>query len=242
MAKPNTSRKAPLAEQRGLRPPLMLDTSLFAFMLRGNIEDVAGAFVRELKAKRWKKAVPLADLPEWDWSSKRVSYYPFQLRGHSWTTLTHTFRVPQKFSIGSWKRIAEHLGTRAIIAGHSDSAGTFDYLLYDSAKLAEIFHWHGPKPFHAFTPEEFERLERGLISPPPEYCAASRVRELDVADHKALQGKKGKAFVEHLHRLFDGFFRSQNAFLAFNRYPDRPYFPPDEATDEDIVRIDFVEV
>jgi hypothetical protein len=45
-------------------------------------------------------------------------------------------------------------------------------------------------------------------------------------------------------RVADDFLKSQDAFLAFNIMdePDREYFPLAEAADEDIVRMDVVEM
>jgi hypothetical protein len=84
--------------------------------------------------------------------------------------------------------------------------------------------------------------QQGFGGVPFGYYGASKARRLPVADFKAL--KKGVDFYPHVERLFDEFLKSQDAFLAFNVMdePGTEYFPIAEATDDDIARIDVIEI
>jgi len=99
--------------------------------------------------------------------------------------------------------------------------------------------------FHTLTPAEFAQVEeRGAFAySPHNYYCASKIRTLDYSDFEVLSTKKGKKYSEHLDHLFDGFLRSQDAFVAFNLWEDvgREYFPLFDVPDADIVRIDVVE-
>jgi hypothetical protein len=213
--------------------------ALCAMLVRADVEQTAGALARDLKTKKWQKSVPRADLPECDLRTPRL--YPFQYRGHAWTTVVHRFAFYDDVA----KRLSATLRTRALCAGYEDTSYCFDYALYDSGKLVEAFHWGDSQEFSLLTPAEFTQVEeRGVFSCAPHgYYAVSKVRKLPVADFEALSKKVRKQFGEHLDHLFDEFLRSQDAFLAFNIMdePGREYFALAEASDDEVVRIDVVQ-
>jgi hypothetical protein len=240
MSKTKKTPKIPLAERRGLQGPFQVDLSFFALLVQAGIDKVAGCFAREMKARRHKEDVGRADLPDCDVFGN--VYFPFQLRGHSWTTVIHRIDDKLMFSPQLAKRLSAQLKTKAIFAGDHDTGGTTDYIMYDGGKLAEVFHWHDMDPFHTLTPAEIAKVEREPFGGVPfGYYGASRARKLPLADFKALE--QGVDFYPCVERLFDGFLKSQDAFLAFNLMdePGTEYFPIAEATDEDIVRIDVIE-
>ena len=239
LKKPTT----PLAERRGLQDPFHHDLSLFVLLIQADIERVTDLFAREMKAKRVKKGVARADLPDCDVFG--TTFFPFQYREHKWTTIVHRLDEKFRFSPALARRLSEKLRTRAIFAGDHDTAGTIDYIMYDSGNLAEVFHWHALVKFHTLTPAEYKQVESaGFAKVPCGYYGASKVRELAVPDFAALFTKRGERFNQHVEHLIDEFLRTQDAFLALNwrDVPDTEYFPLAEATDEDVRRIDIVEV
>src|SRR5262249_36860898 len=156
------------------------------------------------------------------------------LRGHSWTTVIAQLDSKFLFSPLLAKRLSAQLRTKAIFAGDHDTGGTTDYIMYDSGKLAEVFHWHDYDAFHILTPSEFTKVEKvGFGALPFGYYGASKARKLPTADFKAL--KQGVDFYPHVERLFDEFLKSQDAFLSFNVMDDPEHFPLAEASNEDIV-------
>jgi hypothetical protein len=99
------------------------------------------------------------------------------------------------------------------------------------------------------TATEFAKVEKaGFGGISHGYYAASKARKLPVANYQALNRKalikQGVEFYAQVERLVDDFLKSQDAFLAFNVMgePGTEYFPSGEATDEDIVRMDVVEM
>ena len=240
MKKTKKKREIRLAERRGLQGPFQSDLSIFALLVQADIDKVAVCFAREMKARRHKKDVARGDLPDCDVFGN--IYFPFQLCGHSWTTVIHRIDDKLLFSPQLAKRLSAQLKTKAIFAGDHDTGGTTDYIMYDGGKLAEVFHWHDLAPFHVLTPAEIAKVEKQPLGAIPfGYYGASRARKLPLADFKAL--KRGVDFYPCVERLFDGFLKSQDAFLAFNLMddPGTEYFPIAEACDEDIVRIDVIE-
>jgi hypothetical protein len=242
MPKANKTPKVPMAQRRGLQDPFHHDLSFFILLVRADIDRVTDVFAREMKAKRVKKGVARNKLPDCDVFGR--TFFPFQYRGHSWTTVIHQLDEKFRYSPALARRLSEELRTKAIFAGDHDTAGTIDYILYDSGKLAEVFHWHDLEKFHVLTPAEFKQVESsGFSQCPHGYYGASKVRELAVADFNALFSKRGEKFNAHVEHLIDEFLRSQDAFLSIN-WRDEPgteYFPLAEATDAHIVRIDIVE-
>jgi hypothetical protein len=242
MGKGKTEPKAPLTQRRGLQDPFHHDLSLFVLLVQAEIDKVTDPFAREIKAKRVTKGVARSTLPDCDVFGTR--FFPFQYRGHSWTTVIHTIDDEFKYSPELARKLSAKLGTKAIFAGHQDTAGTSDYIMYDLGKLAEVFHWHGLEEFHTLSPAEFARVESdGFLEVPRGYYAGSEVRELNVTDFEALFSKRGEKFNQHIEHLIDDFLRSQDAFLSLNWRGEQgtDFFPLAEATDEEIVRIDVVE-
>jgi hypothetical protein len=241
MAKTKKTPKAPLAERRGLQGPFQVDLSFFALLVKADIGKAADCFAREMAARRHLKNVTRTDLPECDVFGD--VYIPYQFRGHSWTTVVHQIDRKFKFSPLLARQLSLKLKTRAIFAGDHDTGGTTDWIMYDSGKLAEVFHWHQWSAFHTLSPAEVAKIEKkGFNDVPCGYYAMSKMRKLPAMDYKAL--KQGVDFYPHVEGLFDEFLKSQDAFLAFNVMdePGREYFPLAEATDEDIVGIDVVEI
>src|SRR5882672_10734814 len=231
--------KTPIAERRGLRGSMQLPDALCAMLVRADVEQTAGALARDLKTKKWQKNVPRSELPDCDLYTARL--YPFEYHGHGWTTVVHRCAFDDLVA----KRLSSVLKTRAVVVSYEDTSGAYDYIAFDSGKLAEAFHLTDWNEFHTLTPVEIAQVEeRGVFgfAAQPYFCV-SKVRKLDVADFKALSKKVRKQFAEHLDRLFDEFLRSQDAFLGFNIMdePGREYFPLAEATDDEIVRIDVIE-
>jgi hypothetical protein len=208
-------------------------------LIRADVEQTAGALTRELKIKKWQKNVPRGKMTDCDLRTCRL--YPFQYSNHAWTTVIHRFAFYDDVA----KRLSAALRTRALCVGYEDTFYSFDYALYDSGRLVEVFHCADPAEFSALTPAEFAQVEdRGVFSCTPRgYFATSKARKLSVADFEALCKKARKQFGEHIDPLFDDFLRSQDAFLAFNIMddPGKEYFALAEASDDEIVRIDVVE-
>jgi hypothetical protein len=218
---------------------MQLPDALCAMLVRADVEQTAGALARDLKTKKWQKNVPRDELPDCDLYTPR--FYPFQYRGQEWTTVVHRCAFDDLVA----KRLSSALKTRAVWVSHEDTSGAYDYIAFDSGKLAEAFHLTDWQEFHTLTPAETTAVEeRGVFgfAPQPYFCV-SKVRKLDVADFKALSKKVRKQFGEHLDRLFDEFLKSQDAFLGFNimDQPGREYFPLAEASDDEIARIDIVQ-
>jgi len=242
MAESKRAPRIPLAERRGLHGPFSHDLSIFALLVRAEIERVTDLFAKEMNAKRVKKGVERSDLSDCDVFGS--TFFPFQLRGHAWTTVIHRLDDECRYSPALARRISAELHTRSIFCGDHDTAGTIDYILYDSGNLAEVFHWHDLVKFHSLTPAEFAQVEReGFSRAAGAYYAASNVRKLEVTEYEALYKKRGEKFNEHVEHLIDGFLRSQDAFLSINvtDEPDTEYFPLYEAREGDLARIDIVE-
>jgi hypothetical protein len=238
MPQPKKS-KSPIAERRGLQGSMHLPDSLCAMLVRADVEPTARALARELKTKKWRKNVPRNELPDCDLYAPR--FYPFQYRGHSWTTVVHRCAFDDLVS----RKLSSVLKTRTVWVDHEDTSGSYDYIAFDRGRLTEAFHLADWREFHVLTPAEMVAVEeRGVFNfaAQPFYCV-SRIRKLNVADFKALCKKVRKPFGEHLDRLFDEFLRSQDAFLGFNIFdvPGKEYFPLAEASDNEISRIDVIE-
>jgi hypothetical protein len=219
---------------------MILPDALCVTLVRAGVEETAGALAHELKTKRWQKAVPRADMPRGDLYELR--FYPFQYRGHAWTTIVHRFGFDDLAS----KRISVALGTSVIWLCHEDTSSSWAYSLFTSGKLGEVFSVNDAQEFHTLEPAEFTQVEeRGVFKCPSRhsYYCSSKVRTLNVADYEALCANKCKKFGAQLDHLIDGFLRSQDAFVAFNLWEEegREYFPLFDVADTDIVRIDVVE-
>jgi hypothetical protein len=231
--------KTPIAERRGLQGSMQLPDALCAMLVRADVEQTVGALARDLETKRWQKKVPRSELPDCDLCTPR--FYPFQYRGHEWTTVVHRCAFDDLVA----KRLSSVLRTRATFVSYEDRSGAYDYIAFDSGKLAEAFHLTDWQEFHTLTPAETAQVEeRGVFgfAAQPYFCV-SKDRKLDLADFKALTKKTRKQFGEHLDRFFDEFLRSQDAFLGFNIMdePGREYFPLAEASDDEIARIDVIQ-
>ncbi len=231
--------KTPIAGRRGLHGSMHLPDALCAMLVRADVEQTAGALARDLKTRKWQKNVPRGELPDCDAYTPR--FYPFQYRGQDWTTVVHRCAFDDLVA----KRLSSALRTGAICVGYEDTSNAYDYVAFDSGKLAEAFHLTDCQEFHTLTAAETAAVEeRGVFgfAPQPYFCV-SKVRRLDIADFKALSKKVRKQFSEHLDYLFDEFLKSQDAFLGFNimDLPGKEYFPLAEATDDEIARIDVVE-
>src|SRR5215467_12681569 len=83
----------PIAERRGLQGPFHHDRSFFVLLVKADIEQVTRLFAREMKAKRVREGAARADLPDCDVYGN--TFFPFQYRGHAWTTVVH--RLDDKF-------------------------------------------------------------------------------------------------------------------------------------------------
>ena len=145
------------------------------------------------------------------------------------------------------KRLSAALNTSAIWIGYEDVSGSWDYTLFESGGLREVFHVHDPAHFQALDASEMRRLdERGLVkcSPPIRhgYFAGAEGR-LARAEFEKLSGLKGRRYGEHLDGLFDSFLRRHDAYAGFNTLGEvgTEFYPLDEAADEEIERIDLVE-
>jgi hypothetical protein len=234
--------RIPIAERRGLHGPFQVDLSFYALLVRADITTVADAFAREMKAKKHSKGLSRADLPDCDPDGNL--YFPFQLRGHLWTTVVHRMDDKFRFSPLLAKRLSEHLKSQTIFAGDHDTGGTTDWVMYERGKLAEVFHWHDWEELHLLTPAEVVRAEKEsfLKYNPCAYYAFSNVRKLPVNEYKAL--RQGVEFHERVNYLLDSFLKCQDAFLSFNLMdePGREYHPLAEASDDDIARVDVVKV
>ena len=153
------------------------------------------------------------------------------------TTYTGDVQVLRAMKVGARAYLLktlldkELLGTiRAVHSGKKALSAEASYELAEHAADESL------------TPAEIAKVEREPFGGVPfGYYGASRARKLPLADFKALE--QGVDFYPCVERLFDGFLKSQDAFLAFNLMdePGTEYFPIAEATDEDIVRIDVIE-
>jgi hypothetical protein len=231
--------KTPIAERRGLQGSMQLPDALCAMLVRADVDQTAGALARDLKTKKWQSNVPRSELPDCDLYTPR--FYPFQYRGHAWTTVVHRCAFDDLVA----RRLSSVLKTRAAFVSYEDTSGAYDYIAFDSGKLAEAFHLTDWQEFHTLTPAETAQVEeRGVFgfAAQPYFCV-SKARKLDLADFKTLSNKTRKQFGEHRDRFFDEFLRSQDAFLGFNIMdePGREYFPLAEASDKEIARIDVIE-
>src|SRR4029078_7156265 len=121
--------------RRGLQPPFASDYSLFVLLVHSDLEKLIPHFMREIRAQRWAKNVVRRALPECELDAS--VYYPFQLSGHSWSTIIHRLDSKGRFGVGLCKRLSASLAERVIFAGDHDTAGTVDYILFDSGKLSE---------------------------------------------------------------------------------------------------------
>jgi hypothetical protein len=233
----------PIAERRGIQAFMAVGDASCAMLVRADVEQTARELARDLGTENWRKDVPRKALPACGLRDPR--FYPFQYRGHDWTTVVHRYEFMDDLA----KRLSAALRIRAIWVGYEDVSGSTDYTLYDSGRLKEVFHLFDPKAFHALEPAEMELLDRrgglarGVPPLPHGYFAGSQVRSLNLADFKALLTLKGRQYGEHLERLFDDFLRSQDAFLGFNGLGEvgTEFYPLDEAGDDEILRIDVVE-
>jgi hypothetical protein len=228
----------PIAKRRGLQGSMQMPDALAAMLVRADVEQTAGALAKHLKTKKWQKSVPRAKLPECDLFKPR--FYPFLYRGHDWTTVVHRFAFFDDVA----KQLSAVLRTRAIWASYEDTSFCFDYALYDSGKLIEVFHLSDPKEFSSLTKTEFAAVEKGGICAFAPHCffADSKIRKLDTADFKAPSKNVQTLFGQRLDNLFDEFLRNRDAFLGFNimDIPGREYFPLAEASDDEVVRIDVI--
>ena len=233
----------PIAERRGLEGPFDHDLSLFALLVRADIDAVTDIFSYELGATRVRKGVTRAEL--FGGGEFGSTFCPFQYRGHRWMTVISELEQSSGYTAGLARRLSEKLGTRAIFAGSHDTAGTIDYILYDRGKLAEVFHWGDLVRFHTLTPSEFQQVEKnGFSKPPYGYYAASKVRELNVSEYEALLKKKGEKFNQHVDGLIDAFLRDQDAYLTLNWMNESgtEFSPKKTGAEANFARIDIVEV
>ncbi len=241
MPKAKKSTKTQLATRRGLQDRFMHDSSYYGLLIHADIAEVTDLLAKELKAKRVTKGVPIKDLPG-SWPDE-MKFFPFQYRGHAWTTVIHTMDTKLTYSPALALRLSEKLKTRTIMAGSNDDFGAIDYIMFNSGKLAEVFHWHGSKELHTPTPDEVSAIERNALTILPHgFYAMSKARTVAPEYFQSLL-TPGKKFNDTLAPLIDDFFKSQDAFFALNWWgePETETHPLAEATDEDLVRIDFIE-
>jgi hypothetical protein len=143
------------------------DTNESVLLVRGPVEDVAGAFVKLKKAQVWKQE--MQDIPI-------IVYYPscivFQLKGHPWVTVFQLTGVggdlgPKPADAASLSRT---LGTRAIYFGNSDTASATRFDVYEKGRRLEYFELfegikfestlHDPKQVPEDGPEIYPFVDR----------------------------------------------------------------------------------
>jgi hypothetical protein len=238
MPKTKKPAKVPFAQRRGLEGRFGHDLSFFFLLVRADIDPVTDALAREIKAKKVTKGVPREDLPECDPFSGKT-FYPFQYRGHPWTTIVHKLDFYPKVA----QQLSKKLHTRALLAGEQDTAGTIEYILFEDGQLAECFHWHDLVHFRQVNPAELALDEHGFPKGGHGYYAGSKFQKLNSPDFEELFTKRGNKFNDHVDHLLDEFLKGQDAYLGHNWMgePGTEFFPLAEATDEDILRIDVIE-
>jgi hypothetical protein len=97
-------KEAPLAERRGVFQPFdyCITKRLAALLVSADVGRTAKALAREIGAKRWERDVFGKKL-----QVEGLSYSPFQLRGHNWTTIIGMLRfriVEMKFNAKAQRR------------------------------------------------------------------------------------------------------------------------------------------
>lgn|GEM_PF-2849478 len=233
-------KRSGLAERRGFRGEIETDSDLCALLLRADIDEAAGAFAKQVKAKQWKKGVPRAKFPR-NWFDG-PHYCVYQLQGHPWTTLLHEY-AKTTFTEQVARDLSASLRSRVIFTGSQDTAGVSWYILFDSGRLAEVFFLHDERSdeFHTLTDAQFAGVERhGFAKTPHGYYCASRARKISEARCRALCAcESGDEAILKLNRIIDDFLKSQDAYLAF---PTAMDFTLARAADSDFVRLDLIEV
>src|SRR5882762_6938301 len=84
--------QTPLAERRGVFQPFNYHTTdkLAAILICADVEKTSRALARKIKAQAWEKNVfgrPVR--------VEGLFYNPFQLRGHTWTTINGLLRLEE---------------------------------------------------------------------------------------------------------------------------------------------------
>ena len=122
-----------MSERRGVGT---FDSNEVVLLVRGTVEEVAGAFVKHKKARTWQKEVQNTPI-----AVAHPSYLILQIAGHPWVTIINfggIFNSPLPKPEDA-KALSRLLKRRAIYFGNSDTASATRFDLYEKGRRLEYF-------------------------------------------------------------------------------------------------------
>jgi len=220
----------PLAERRGVFQPFNYQATdkLAAILVCADVEKTSGALARGIKAKVWKKNV--FDKPI------RVEgpfYNPFQLRGHSWTTIIGLLRLEEPpFSDALAQQLSASLKAKVIFFSYEDTSAIVLLLLFDKGELVEVLVNDGNSRLEILDRPKVLKFQNGGW--PGGFYFHSQNRRLG----------RGMLTQTSYNSFVDDFLRRQNAWLCFDGTSSVSggcaTFTLDEGEKGDVLRADLV--
>lgn len=194
-----------------------------------DVEKTSRALQKSFKGKGWQKDVC--------GKSVRVDglfYNPFQLRGHSWTTIIGLLRTEEpQFSEVLAQQLSAGLKTKTIFFGYEGTSGIALLLLFQKGEVAEALVNDGSNAEVKIL-RRSEVLKRQKAGWTGGFYFYSNSRKVNPG---MLTQKSFKAFVNE-------FFRLQDAWLAFDGASSvtdgLATFSLDEGEEKDVLRADLV--
>ena len=218
------AKKQSLAESRGIYDSRE-SNSIAVVLVAAGIDATSKALADELKSER----------RECDIYGKKLkvsgsAYYPFQLRGHTGTTIVSAYD-PEVFDTSLAKRLSSRLKAKAVGYVFEDTACSTTCQLFDSGELVEVIHHDfesGTAKAKMLTPAEFAQLiKKGFRDG---FYFYSKVRTV----------KAGAITQDSLEDAIADFFRAQDALLFFQTSEKGGTFTLDAGDATDVLRADMV--
>jgi hypothetical protein len=218
------AKKQSLAEIRGIYDSRE-SNSIAVVLVAASVDATSKALADELKSERRE-----CDIYGKKSKISGSAYFPFQLRGHIWTTIVSGYD-PEVFDTSLAKRLSARLKTKAIGYVFEDTSCSTTCQLFDGGELVEVIH-HDFESEAAkakmLTPAEFAQLaKKGFRDG---FYFFSKIRPL----------KAGAITQDSLDDAIADFFRGQDALLFFLTSEKGGAFTLEAGSAADVLRADMV--
>lgn len=221
MAKP---KKQSLAESRGIYDSRE-SKSIAVVLIASDVDATSKALADELRSERRE-----CDIYGKKLKFTGTAYFPFQLQGHTWTSIVSAYD-PEAFDTSLAKRLSARLKTKAIGYVFESVSCSTTCDLFDGGELMEVIHHDlGSDAAKAklLTPAEFAQLaKKGSRDG---FYFHSKIRPL----------KAGAITEDSLEDAVADFFRAQDALLFIFTSQKGGTFTLDRGTAADVLRADMV--
>ena len=218
------AKKQSLAVSRGIYDSRE-SSSIAVVLVDAGIDTASKALADELKSERRE-----CDIYGKKLKFTGTAYFPFQLHGHTWTTIVSGYD-PEVFDASLAKRLSARLKTKAIGYVFEDVSCSTTCQLFDGGELVEVIH-------HDF---ESDAAKAKLLTP-AEFAQLAKkgFRDGFYFHSKTRPLKAGAITQDSLEDAVADFFRAQDALLFIFTSEKGSAFTLDAGSASDVLRADMV--